>query len=391
MELIDVKKEETLTIGLKGHIDSANASAVEAEINEACTDDVQSVVIDAEKLEYISSAGLRILLRLKKKYPDLAVINVSQEVYEIFDVTGFSEMMEVRKAYRTISVEGCEIIGQGANGRVYRIDPDTIVKVYLNPDALPDIQRERELARTALILGVPTAIPYDVVKVGEGYGSVFELVKAETFRDLLVKDPGKLDEITRMSVDLLKTIHGTEVKPDVMPDMRETGIKWVSFLKDYLSEEIYEKLYAMTEAIPQDLHMIHGDYHLKNVMMQDGEPLIIDMDTVCTGHPVFEFASIFNAYQGFGEADHEIIKNFLGIPFEICKEIWDGTLKLYFEGKSEEEIQQIADRAKIIGYARIMRREIRRDGLNREDGRKQIEYCKGRIIELVPTVDALTF
>jgi uncharacterized protein (TIGR02172 family) len=283
------------------------------------------------------------------------------------------------------------VIGQGANGKVYRIDPDTIVKVYYNPDALPDIQRERELARTALILGVPTAIPYDVVKVGEGYGSVFELVKAETFRDLLVQDPGKLEEITRLSVDLLKKIHETEVKPDVMPDMRETGLKWVSFLKDYLPEEIYDKLYRMTEEIPQDLHMMHGDYHIKNVMMQDGEPLIIDMDTICTGHPVFEFASVYNAYQGFGEVDHDIVKNFLGIPFETGAEIWDRTLKLYFEGKSDEEIRQIADRARIIGYARIMRREIRRDGLNREDGKKQIEYCKEKIIELVPAVDTLVF
>ncbi|MBQ1445646.1 MAG: anti-sigma factor antagonist [Solobacterium sp.] len=391
MELIDVKKEESLIIGLKGHIDSANAPDVEKEITEACTDDTTNVVIDAEKLEYISSAGLRILLRLKKKYPELEVINVSSEVYEVFDMTGFTEMMEVHKAYRTLSVEGCEVIGQGANGKVYRIDPDTIVKVYYNPDALPDIQRERELARTALILGVPTAIPYDVVKVGEGYGSVYELVKAQTFRDLLVQDPGKLEEITRLSVDLLKKIHETEVKPDVMPDMRETGLKWVSFLKDYLPEEIYDKLYRMTEEIPQDLHMMHGDYHIKNVMMQDGEPLIIDMDTICTGHPVFEFASVFNAYQGFGEVDHEIVKNFLGIPFETGAEIWDRTLKMYFEGKSEEEIRQIADKARIIGYARIMRREIRRDGLNREDGKKQIEYCKGKIIELVPAVDTLVF
>ena len=68
-------------------------------------------------------------------------------------------MTEVRKAYRVISVEGCELLGQGANGRVYRIDPDTIVKIYLNPDSLPEIQRERELARLAFVAGVPTAIP----------------------------------------------------------------------------------------------------------------------------------------------------------------------------------------------------------------------------------------
>ena len=57
-------------------------------------------------------------------------------------MTGFAEMIEIRKAYRTVSVNGCEVIGAGANGKVYRIDPDTIIKVYRNPDALPEIRPE---------------------------------------------------------------------------------------------------------------------------------------------------------------------------------------------------------------------------------------------------------
>ncbi|MBR4122086.1 MAG: anti-sigma factor antagonist, partial [Erysipelotrichaceae bacterium] len=201
---------EILTVGLQGHIDSNNAADVEAEITEARgSGDIKNVVIDMQDLQYISSAGLRILLRLKKIYPELRVVNVNSEVYEILNITGFSEMMNVQKAYRELTVEGCEVIGQGANGKVYRIDPDTIVKVYYKPDALPDIERERELARTALILGIPTAIPYDIVKVGEGYGSIFELLNAKSFAKLIQDDPGKTDEVIAMSVDLLKKIHGT--------------------------------------------------------------------------------------------------------------------------------------------------------------------------------------
>src|SRR5574344_2999539 len=110
-------------------------------------------------------------------------------------MTRFSELIHVEKAYRVISIEGCEVIGQGSNGKVYRLDPDTIIKVYNNPDALPDIRRERELARKAFVKGIPTAIPYDVVKVGAGYGSVFELLSAKSFSKLLKEDPGKIDEI----------------------------------------------------------------------------------------------------------------------------------------------------------------------------------------------------
>ena len=165
MEHIAYKKDgDFLTIILSGHIDSANAPAVEKEITDALAlEDPKHLTLDTADLKYISSAGLRIILRLRKNYKDLSIINVSPEVYEIFDMTGFTEMLDIHKAYRVLSVEGCEVIGQGANGKVYRIDPDTVVKVYFNPDALPEIHRERELARTAFILGIPTAIPYDVV------------------------------------------------------------------------------------------------------------------------------------------------------------------------------------------------------------------------------------
>ena len=123
------------------------------------------------------------------------LVNVHQELYNILDMTGFTEMMDVHKAYRVLSVENCEVIGQGANGKVYRIDPDTIVKVYLNPDALPEIHRERELARLAFVAGVPTAIPYDVVRIqGGGYGSVFELLNATSFAKLLIRGEKTTDE-----------------------------------------------------------------------------------------------------------------------------------------------------------------------------------------------------
>ena len=259
-----------LTIWPEGHIDSANAAAIEQELDQIrAQNPAQSIVLNCENLAYLSSAGLRIVLRTKKAVPDTKLINVSADVYEVFEMTGFTEMMEIHKAYRTISVEGCEVIGQGANGKVYRIDPDTIVKVYLNPDALPEIHRERELARTAFVLGIPTAIPYDVVRIeGGGYGSVFELLNAKSFAKLLMSGEKTTEEVAKMSIDLLKQIHGTLVKPDSMPDMKAVALDWADFLKDYLPADQYEKLHALIAAVPDDLHMMHGDYHIKNVMLQ---------------------------------------------------------------------------------------------------------------------------
>lgn len=382
-----------LTVFLEGHVDSVNAAQIESEINaEIAKCAPSSATFDCVKLDYISSAGLRIVLRVKKAIPDTELINVSPEVYEIFDMTGFTEMMDIHKAYRTISVEGCEVIGQGANGKVYRIDPDTIVKVYLNPDALPEIHRERELARTAFVLGVPTAIPYDVVRIeGGGYGSVFELLNATSFAKLLIRGERTVDEVAKMSVDLLKLIHSTVVKPDSMPDMRDVALNWAGFLKDYLPADQFEKLYSLVEAVPVDYHMMHGDYHIKNVMLQNGETLLIDMDTLCYGHPVFELASMYNAYLGYSELDHNIIKDFLGITHETAKELWNKMLVLYLDGADEERVREVEKKAMIVGYTRNMRRVIRRNGFDTEEGRAVIENCRAHLETLLAEVDTLTF
>ena len=379
-----------IIVFLQGRIDSSNAAAVEAELTAITGQNTdKSLVLDVEKLEYISSAGLRIVLRLRKQFADMKVVNASSEVYDIFDMTGFTEMLPVEKAYRCVSVEGCEVVGQGANGKVYRIDPDTIIKVYLNPDSLPDIHRERELARKAFVLGIPTAISYDVVRVGEGYGSVFELLEAKSIGKRLAAEPEKLDEYVAIMVDLLKKIHGTVVKRGDMPDMREVAIGWANFVKEYLPAAEGEKLVSLISAVPQDDHMMHGDYHVKNVMLQNGEALLIDMDTLCVGHPIFELASMYNAYRGFGDLDHARTKDFLGISYETAGQIWKKSLALYLGTDDEAVLKKVEDQARIVGYTRLIRRSIRRGGL--ENDKASVEFYLAQLTDLLHNTNTLLF
>ena len=380
-------EEDTLVLEFAGKIDSSNAPKLEEEIRQITADAAQSsLILDFDRLKYTTSAGLRVILRLKQQFGNVEITNASPEVYDILEMTGFTDMMPVQKAFRAISVENCEVIGQGANGKVYRIDRDTIVKVYLNADALPEIRRERELARAAFVAGVPTAIPYDVVKIdGGGFGSVFELLNAESYAKLLAEGKKSLEELAVMSVDLLKLIHSKTVKPGSMPNMKETAENWVRFLKDYLPAGAHGKLTDMVAAVPDDLHMMHGDYHIKNVMLQNGESLLIDMDTLCYGYPVFEFASMYNAYCGFSELDHSAVPRDLSVAF------WKRSLELYLGTTDEKAVRDVEDKARIIGYARMMRRSIRRNGLNTEEGRAVIENCRSQLLELVDRVDSLTF
>ncbi|MBR4727209.1 MAG: phosphotransferase [Clostridia bacterium] len=375
-----------MNIPLSGRIDSSNAAEVETALRKQVGDFRGTIVLDAAALNYISSAGLRVILRLKKDNPDTSVVNCCPEVYDILDMTGFTEMMTVKKAYRKLSIEGCEKLGEGSNGVVYRTDPDTIVKVYKNPDSLAEIHNERELARKAFVMGIPTAIPYDVVQVGELYGSVFELLNAKSFSKLL-NEGEPVETLAQQSIDILKTIHGTVLKDGELPSKKQEALGWAAACVPALPEEIGKKLTAMFAEIPETNTMLHGDYHIKNIMRQGNENLLIDMDTLSVGHPVYELSQMFLAYQGFSELDHEEIKRFLGIDRETATAFWTCSLRDYFEGRPQAEIDDAVLKAQIIGYARLLRRTRKRT----PDNTALIDHCTARLCALVPQVDSLYF
>lgn len=377
-----------LTVFLEGNVDTSNADAVGKEIDEIRAQNPDGgFVLDLENLKYISSAGLRQVLRLKKKEKDYRIINCSPEIYEIFDMTGFAEMMDIEKAYRKMSVDGCEVIGEGSNGIVYRLNPDTIIKVYKNSDALDDIKRERELAKTALVLGINTAIPFDVVKVGDMYGSVFELLSAKSLTKLIVAEPENKDEYIKIFANMLKDIHSTEVKPGILPSMKEKALSWVTWLKEHIPADTYDKLYKLVDAVPESNNMLHGDYHTNNVHYANNEAILIDMDTLSVGHPVFEFASIYLAYVGYGEVDHSKVTDFIKVDWDTAGYIWNKLVDLYFEGKDDAFKEDVKAKSKVIGYTRMLRRTIKRT----PDDTALIELSKKNLIEYVNKVDSLVF
>ncbi len=90
---------DQLTISLDGRLDTTTAPQLEAEITGGLNG-VKDLTIDMEKLVYVSSAGLRVLLKAQKtmnKQGKMTVKNVSPEIKEIFEVTGFDELLNIEK------------------------------------------------------------------------------------------------------------------------------------------------------------------------------------------------------------------------------------------------------------------------------------------------------
>ena len=97
MNIVKNLEGTKLTIALEGRLDTTTAPELEAEVKSSL-DNVNELVFDFEKLEYISSAGLRVILgaeKIMKGKGSMVVRNVNDTIMEVFEITGFSDILNI--------------------------------------------------------------------------------------------------------------------------------------------------------------------------------------------------------------------------------------------------------------------------------------------------------
>ncbi len=322
---------------LAERIDSSNAPEIEKELVEQSPE-----IIDAGQLKYISSAGLRALLKLSKENGKKTVIeNVSPEIYEIFETTGFTDILDVRRKLREVSVDGLTVIGKGSWGTVYRIDDETVVKVYDTPKNMmfPDeAQKEADISREVFKRGLPTAISFSLAKCGEYKAAIYESINGDTLGSEIEKDPEKLPELVSGFAAIGRQLHHTEAPGDVFRDVISIrGGSLDKIFSSYLEAEEINRFNALIDSIPDRNYMVHTDFHYDNVMMQNGEMVLIDVGGVAHGHPAFDFMSmyIWAYHPGY------VKTRFSEKQPEMDRKIFDTFLADYFEDRLNDSNRTI--------------------------------------------------
>lgn len=373
-------KDNTLTLFFEGELNSYNADNIEKDIDETIKGkEFEVLTLDFSNLRYISSAGLRVVLKLKQKYDSTNIVETSLDVYDVFNMTGFTNMMSIKKALKRVYVSGAEIVGTGFFSTVYRVDKDTIIKVFNRVSDPEQIERELSLAKQAFILGVPTAISFDIVRVDDKLGVRFEMLDCDSLQNTFKKQPGNYDALVKEYVGLLRKINSIECTDPKIPNIKEKFLEKVDGIKEYLSKEQYEKLHKIISNIPERNTFVHGDCHFKNIMVQRDELLIIDMDTLSHGHPIFEIALLYCPYIAFEEDDKGNNERFLGFSTEFCNKLFLDLCKGYFD-KFDDTMY---DKIKLVGYIHM----VRWNRINEPDNDKRFKGCLERLVALLEKYD----
>ena len=375
-------KEQKLTIYLEGEINSNNASIIEQELlNVIKANEFNNLILNIKDVTYISSAGLRIILKVKQLYNNVEIIDASLEVYDIFNMTGFTNIMTIRKKLNEINVDGCELIGEGYCSYVYRIDKDTIIKVFKGDVEYKEVERELNLAKEAFVLGIPTAISFDVVTVKGHYGVRFEMLDSLSLKALFLKYPEDEEKLIDEYTKLLKTINTTSTTDTSLPDANLVFLNKLNMIKELINQDEFNKIYDMAQRIPKKDTFVHGDCHIKNIMSQDGELFLIDMDTLSRGNPIFELSAIYATYIIFEECFPGNNEQFLGISKELSQRIIFGVYHRYITNDYDNNMNKIA----LVAYLHI----IHWAKINGSKYDVMITVAKNHIHELINKVNDL--
>lgn len=326
----------SLTLYLEGRIDSTNAKEVESEIRDAAIIDNVDIVFDASKLEYISSAGLRVLLKFKKMISaPVKMTNVSDEIFDIFDVTGFSNIFNIERKMRTISIRDCKKISSALNGEIFQLSADEMIKVFAHSVPLEEIKKERAHAQAALVVGVPTLIPYDVVKCEQGYGIVYEKAEMTSIAYIVSHDNSCLSEYAVKLGKLMREVHSCQVLPGQLPDIKDKYRKWIKEVDDPSDSKI--SIFSnLINSIPDSQTYVHGDIRINSVMVQNGELFLLDMSGSAHGNALFDLQNLYASLVAIERKQTGYCRKTFGVNAERCQTFWDIFFDTYMMHNKEK-------------------------------------------------------
>ena len=349
-----------LTVILPEKINTENHTAIETELFALeHLEAAEELVLDAENLHYISSLGLRVILHFKKSHGGIPVniINTSEDIYNIFETTGFTSFFNIRKKLRFVDTAGFELIGSGMYGSVYRINDEQVLKVFYGMQSEEDIEPVINTIRCAFVHELPTTIPFEIVRTEKGIGTVLELLNSETLSKVIEKDPQNLAMYVDKMLALSKTLARTAFKEGELRSRKEMLKAKLKGAAPFLSAEELGTIETYIDAVPDRATAVHGDFHAKNLMISKGKLMLIDMDEFSTGHPLWDVANLYCIYQGMVHLDKKIAYGMfdlaVGSPYDDfyfkivgctlpqAEVIWDKFFNGYFADSSREDKEKI--------------------------------------------------
>ncbi len=338
MDLFFSVEKDKIIVFLPERINEDNAVAVKNDLMSIVSSrDNLIPVINCKNLKYISSFGLRSLLSVQKEYSKdkITLSNVGKEVNEILEMTGFVNIFHVSKAVQSLNLDDCRRIAVGLNGDFYDLKNGIMVKVFSEDVTLEEAEHEIEMAKKALINGIPTPISFTVVKCGESYGVLYEEIEPVTILQKIKQDPDNEMKYIFKVADFVRELHEKEVNPGDMPSIKNRYMDWIDMAGKTLGASRVIGMKELVNRIDDKHTFLHGDLSLDHVFIVGDELMVMDMASCGYGHPIFDLQALYASLVAIELDNPGYCKNTLGLDTIRCRNLWRMFINRYLTGEDK--------------------------------------------------------
>ena len=160
---------------------------------------------------------------------------------------------------------------------------------------------------------------------------------------------------------------------------------------DWYSEEEMDKLMRLLESIPDRNTMVHGDYHPNNIMVSDGELIMIDLGDFSVGHPVFDFLATAATQANLVELSPEYAEFHTKMKAERIKKGWSELIRQYFPDRTPEVRSRIDAQIRLFSKLKVACAPAVAKGIPEKLMRDSVNDAKENLIprieELIGAID----
>ena len=260
---------------------------------------------------------------------------------------------------RFISTKNLRVLGKGVSAIIYELSEDKILKAFTTHYTESVLLEEFRLTKAVYDAGIKTMKAYEVVETDEFLGCVYERLYAKDLVHCMREDKRRIEEYVRRFGEFVKNAHKIRLAKEEFKDAKDLML---AFSKDdetlEITKEEQEKLIAVVSSLPSCDNFSHGDCHVGNVMLKDGDLLFIDLGRATRGNPLIDFSSMFiqyryTSYHNMTDA-YGVSQNAIGFTMEERRLIWDTYMRSLSGIEDEKELAELERQINVIAAIRML-------------------------------------
>lgn len=326
--------ENSTVLKVEGALDGQQVRELEFAMNAE-----QIFTLDFDKVTDINFAAMRGLLRCHQSGKHFFVVNVGDAVAEKFEDTGVGYVVSFCRKPKKLDLSKYEGFGAGFLSSAYNsADGDSMLKVYNHRVPQRLVAQEKNVARAALLMGIPTPLVGTLYSDGEYTAVDFERIEGKvSFSRAITNNPERLEEIAIRFAKICKKLHATECNTTLFND-RTIYFRQAVVNDSVFNDEEKAKALAFLDSVPRATTCVHGDLQPGNVIMTPEGDMFIDMGDFGYGNPLLDIAMLY--FQARVNSE-EIIMHLFHIHKEQLERFWEIFVREYFDARIPEKVAEV--------------------------------------------------